>query len=189
MPCWDPIRSSNAAPEDRRDVSRESGTRCQPGPVVAPQLRTHPRCSTQVCTVAYSSCVHSSACSVEHGHYATLEHGHKSWRAWAEWYAATGTVWLWSLFSSRRALAYRIQGLHGHHRQVLPVAGGHPALPVGGGPRDPNQFRADFRALVGLLREYRIHPVVAERLPLSDARRAHEMLEHTAAKGKLVLVP
>jgi NADPH:quinone reductase-like Zn-dependent oxidoreductase len=39
------------------------------------------------------------------------------------------------------------------------------------------------------LREGRIHPVVAERLPLSEARRAHEMLESTAAKGKLVLVP
>lgn len=34
-----------------------------------------------------------------------------------------------------------------------------------------------------------IHPVVAERLPLSDARHAHELLESTAAKGKLVLVP
>jgi NADPH:quinone reductase-like Zn-dependent oxidoreductase len=60
---------------------------------------------------------------------------------------------------------------------------------VGGGPRDPDWFREDFRALLELLRENKIHPVVAERLPLSDARRAHEMLERTAAKGKLVLVP
>jgi NADPH:quinone reductase-like Zn-dependent oxidoreductase len=30
---------------------------------------------------------------------------------------------------------------------------------------------------------------VAERLPLSEARHAHELLEQTAAKGKLVLVP
>jgi hypothetical protein len=37
------------------------------------------------------------------------------------------------------------------------------------------------------LREYKIHPVVAELLPLSDARRAHELLERTAATGKLVL--
>jgi NADPH:quinone reductase-like Zn-dependent oxidoreductase len=34
-----------------------------------------------------------------------------------------------------------------------------------------------------------IHPVVAERLPLTEARRAHEMLEGSASKGKLVLVP
>ncbi len=43
--------------------------------------------------------------------------------------------------------------------------------------------------LLELLREGKIHPVVAERLPLSDARRAHELLESSADKGKLVLVP
>ena len=56
-------------------------------------------------------------------------------------------------------------------------------------PRDPEWFREDFRALLELLREGKIHPVVAERLPLSEARRAHELLESSAAKGKLVLVP
>jgi NADPH2:quinone reductase len=35
----------------------------------------------------------------------------------------------------------------------------------------------------------KIHPVVAERVPLSEARRAHEMLHSSAATGKLVLVP
>jgi NADPH:quinone reductase-like Zn-dependent oxidoreductase len=39
------------------------------------------------------------------------------------------------------------------------------------------------------LREGKIHPVVAERLPVSEARHAHELLESSAAKGKLVLVP
>jgi NADPH:quinone reductase-like Zn-dependent oxidoreductase len=60
---------------------------------------------------------------------------------------------------------------------------------VGGGPRYPDWFRDDIRALLELLREEKIHPVVAERLPLSDARRAHELLGRTAATGKLVLVP
>jgi NADPH:quinone reductase-like Zn-dependent oxidoreductase len=60
---------------------------------------------------------------------------------------------------------------------------------VGGGPRDPEWFREDFRALLDLLREGKIHPVVAERLPLSEARRAHELLEQSASVGKLVLVP
>jgi len=64
-----------------------------------------------------------------------------------------------------------------------------PALPVGGGPHYPEWFREDFRELIELLRRVEIHPVVAERVPLSDARRAHEMLESSAAKGKLVLVP
>jgi NADPH:quinone reductase-like Zn-dependent oxidoreductase len=54
---------------------------------------------------------------------------------------------------------------------------------------DPDQFREDFLALLELLRADKIHPVVAERLPLTEARRAHEMLESSAAKGKLVLIP
>jgi NADPH:quinone reductase-like Zn-dependent oxidoreductase len=126
---------------------------------------------------------------VLYGHYATLSHGHKSWRAWIEWYATTATVALWGLLSPRRKVhAYRIQKLREGH-QALPIGGGRPALPVGGGPRYPDEFREDFRALLELLRTDKIHPVVVERLPLSDARRAHELLESSASKGKLVLVP
>ncbi len=57
--------------------------------------------------------------------------------------------------------------------------------------RDDHQdwFREDFFVLLELLRADKIHPVVAERLPLSEARRAHELLERSAAKGKLVLTP
>ncbi|HEX5345835.1 MAG TPA: medium chain dehydrogenase/reductase family protein [Pseudonocardiaceae bacterium] len=127
---------------------------------------------------------------VVYGHYNTLVLGRKSWRGWIEWYAATATVWLWGLLSPRRrVLAYRIQKLRGDRHQVLPVGGGPRALPVGGGPRYPDWFREDFLALLELLRADKIHPVVAERLPLSDARRAHELLERLAATGKLVLVP
>jgi NADPH2:quinone reductase len=122
------------------------------------------------------------------GHSGTLVHGHKSWRGWIEWYAATAGVALWGLLSPRRKVfAYRIQKLrHGH--QVLPMGSRRPLL-VGGGPRNPEWFREDFSALLELLRRGEIHPVVAERLPLADARRAHELLESSAAKGKLVLVP
>ncbi|KPK14508.1 MAG: Zn-dependent oxidoreductase, NADPH:quinone reductase [Myxococcales bacterium SG8_38] len=123
------------------------------------------------------------------GHYSTLVGGRKSWRGWMEWYAATASVALWGLLSPRRrVLAYRIQKLRAGH-QVLPVGGSRRALPVGGGPRDPDWFREDFLALLELLRRGEIHPVVAERLPLSEARRAHELLESSAAKGKLVLMP
>ena len=72
---------------------------------------------------------------------------------------------------------------------MLPVGGFRRAPAVGGGPRNPDRFREDFRALLALLREGKIHPVVAERLPLSEARHAHELLESSADKGKLVLVP
>lgn len=123
------------------------------------------------------------------GHYAMLARGRKSWRGWLEWYGATATVALRGLLSpSRRVTAYRIQKLR-DRRQVLPVGSRPPAFPVGGGPRYVEWFREDFRTLLELLRRGEIHPVVAERLPLSDARHAHELLEESAAKGKLVLVP
>jgi NADPH2:quinone reductase len=103
------------------------------------------------------------------GRYATLAHGRKNWPAVLQWYVATATVALWGLLSPRRrVLAYRIQKLRIRHQ---------------------DWFAEDFRALLELLRRDQIHPVVAERLPLSDARRAHELLERTAATGKLVLVP
>lgn len=123
------------------------------------------------------------------GHSGTVVHGRKSWRGWMEWYATTAAVSLWGLLSPRRrVLVYRVQRLRQGH-QMVPVSGFRRALPVGGGPRNPEWFREDFRALLELLREGRIHPVVAERLPLSDARHAHELLESSADKGKLVLVP
>jgi NADPH2:quinone reductase len=126
---------------------------------------------------------------VLYGHYAALSHGRRSWRGWIEWYAATACVALWSLISPRRRmLVYRIQKLR-EGRQWLPVGGSRRPLPVGGGPRDPDWYREDFLALIELLRERKIHPVVAQRLPLTEARRAHELLEESASVGKLVLVP
>ena len=57
-------------------------------------------------------------------------------------------------------------------------------------PRSAARLLSSLKRLYQfLLREGRIRPVVAERLPLADARRAHELLERFAAKGKLVLVP
>jgi len=130
---------------------------------------------------------------VVYGHYAMLARGRTSWRrwaaGWAEWYGTTGTVALWGLLDPRRkVMAYRIQRLR-DSRQWLPVSGGRPARLVGGGPRNPQWFQEDMDVLLDLLTADKIHPVVAERLPLTEARRAHELLESSAAKGKLVLVP
>jgi NADPH:quinone reductase-like Zn-dependent oxidoreductase len=103
------------------------------------------------------------------GNYNTMTQGRRSWRGWLEWYPATAAVWLWGLLSPRRRVsAYRVQKLRIDHQ---------------------DWFREDLLTLLGLLRAGRIHPVVAERLPFADARRAHELLEDTAATGKLVLVP
>jgi NADPH:quinone reductase len=125
---------------------------------------------------------------VVYGHSSTISNGHRSWHGWLEWYSATAAVALWGLLSpSRSVSAYRIQKLREGH-QFVPMGSRRP-LPVGGGPRNPLWFREDFLTLLELLRDGKIHPVVAERLPLSEARRAHELLESAAAKGKLVLVP
>ncbi|MCE3555147.1 medium chain dehydrogenase/reductase family protein [Pseudonocardia sp. RS11V-5] len=127
---------------------------------------------------------------VVYGHYATLAGGRKNRRGWVEWYAATAGVALWGLLSpGRHVSTYRIQKLRRDRKQWVPMARRERALPVGGGPRDPEEFREDFLALLELLRADKIHPVVAERLPLDDARRAHELLERTAGTGKLVLLP
>jgi NADPH2:quinone reductase len=115
------------------------------------------------------------------GRYATLSHGRKDRRAVIEWYAAIATVWLWDKVSRRRKVfAYHIQKFRDAPRR---------SGAVGGEPFDPQWFREDFAVLVGLLRADKIHPVVAERLPLTEARHAHELLESSASKGKLVLVP
>ena len=130
---------------------------------------------------------------VVYGHYGMLARGRTSLRRWAagwgEWYGTTATVALWGLLDPRKKVtAYRIQQLR-DSRQLLPMSGPRPARLVGGGPRNPGEFREDMSVLLELLAADKIHPVVVERLPLSEARRAHELLESSAAKGKIVLLP
>ena len=116
------------------------------------------------------------------GRYATIADGHKNWPAVIEWYASVAAVWLWATLSPRRrAMKYQIQ-------KFRDAAENRPGA-VGGEPRYPEWFQEDFRVLVEMLRRGEIHPVVAERLPLSEARHAHELLDSTAGTGKLVLVP
>jgi len=50
-------------------------------------------------------------------------------------------------------------------------------------------FREDLGKLMQMLADKKIHPLVAERLPLRDATRAHQLLESAAVVGKIVLLP
>jgi NADPH2:quinone reductase len=52
----------------------------------------------------------------------------------------------------------------------------------------PTWFREDLIALLELLRERKIEPIVAERFPLAEARQAHELLGNGGVVGKIVLV-
>jgi NADPH2:quinone reductase len=53
----------------------------------------------------------------------------------------------------------------------------------------PALFRQDLLTLLDLLRDGRIKPLIATRLPLEQARRAHEMLGEGGVLGKIVLLP
>jgi NADPH:quinone reductase-like Zn-dependent oxidoreductase len=52
----------------------------------------------------------------------------------------------------------------------------------------PALFRQDLIALLDLLQQQQIKPLVAQRLPLSEARQAQELLEKGGVVGKIVLV-
>jgi NADPH2:quinone reductase len=55
--------------------------------------------------------------------------------------------------------------------------------------RRPDWFGQDLTALFDLLRQQRIAPLVARRLPLTEAKHAHELLGKGGVVGKIVLVP
>jgi NADPH2:quinone reductase len=53
----------------------------------------------------------------------------------------------------------------------------------------PAVFRQDLIALFDLLNQQKIKPLVAQRLPLAEARQAQELLGKGGVTGKIVLVP
>ena len=53
--------------------------------------------------------------------------------------------------------------------------------------KHPEWFREDLSILLGMLSEKRVNPIVAERLPWTEAVEAHRRLESGQLLGKLVL--
>ena len=49
-------------------------------------------------------------------------------------------------------------------------------------------FREDLTSLFNLLAQGQIKPVISDRLPLTQAAHAHELLDHSAVHGQLVLL-
>lgn len=76
---------------------------------------------------------------------------------------------LWSLPFSRKHTAFY---------DIRPLAKKH-----------PDWFRQDLTALLDLLAAGKLHPVIAERLPLEEVARAHQLVERAEVQGKLVLIP
>ncbi|HJZ68598.1 MAG TPA: zinc-binding dehydrogenase [Blastocatellia bacterium] len=52
----------------------------------------------------------------------------------------------------------------------------------------PAWFRQDLIALLDLLKQHKIKPLIAHGLPLAEARHAHELLGNGGVTGKIVLV-
>jgi NADPH:quinone reductase len=52
----------------------------------------------------------------------------------------------------------------------------------------PALFRQDLTALLDLLRQHKIKPLIAQRFPLVEARQAQELLGQGGVTGKIVLV-
>ena len=52
----------------------------------------------------------------------------------------------------------------------------------------PDRFHEDLTLLLDLLKQGKIKPIVAARMPLNQAAQAHELLASGSVKGKIVLI-
>jgi NADPH2:quinone reductase len=105
---------------------------------------------------------------VMYGHYGTTVGGRKNARKVALFYLSGALVFAGNLLpNGKRVLAFQVAKLRDRH---------------------PGWFRQDATALFELLAERKIEPIVAERIPLAEARRAHENLGRGGVTGKQVLV-
>jgi NADPH2:quinone reductase len=105
---------------------------------------------------------------VMYGHYGTTIAGRKSTRRIAVFYLYAALVFAANLLpNGKRVLTFQVAKLR---------------------DRRPEWFGEDTTALFKLLAERKITPIVAERIPLIDARRAHENLGRGNITGKQILI-
>jgi NADPH2:quinone reductase len=103
---------------------------------------------------------------VMYGHYGTTVGGRKSARKAALFYLSGALVFAANVLpNGKRVLAYQVAKLRDQH---------------------PEWFREDAATLFDLLAQRKIEPIVAERIPLVDARQAHENLGRGGVTGKQV---
>lgn len=105
---------------------------------------------------------------VMYGHYGTTIGGRKSARRTAMFYLVGALVFAGNILpNGKRVLAFQVAKLR---------------------DRRPEWFREDAATLFDLLARGRIEPIVAARIPLGEARRAHENLGRGHVTGKQILV-
>jgi NADPH:quinone reductase len=103
---------------------------------------------------------------VAYGYYAAANRGASAVLDVASQYLLLG---LWSLPPRRTHTAFYDERPFGRHH--------------------PDWFREDLTTLFDLLAAGKLKPVIAERLPLDQAVRAHQEIEGAAVQGKIVLIP
>ena len=54
--------------------------------------------------------------------------------------------------------------------------------------KQPDWFSEDLTKLFDLLVQGKIKPIIAARMPLTEVRRAHELIEEAGVQGKIVLI-
>jgi NADPH:quinone reductase len=110
---------------------------------------------------------------VVYGHTPSLRGGLASGRPGRHRFRGMAIIGLyiaggWLLPGRRRVLPYSIQTLK---------------------RLKPELFRQDLIALLDLLQQKKIKPLIAQRFPLAQARHAQELLEKGGVTGKIVLMP
>jgi NADPH2:quinone reductase len=109
-------------------------------------------------------CLRPGGTLVAYGSQATLVNGRKSFTRTLGVFACAALLYLRP--GSRRFKFYSITSAR---------------------KRNPAWFREDLSALFQMLRDRRIQPVIAKKLPFTEARQANELLEKGAVQGKIVL--
>jgi len=105
---------------------------------------------------------------VMYGHYGTTIGGRKSAHRIAVFYLVGALVFAANILpNGKRVLAFQVAKLRDRH---------------------PEWFREDAATLFDLLARGKIAPIVGARIPLLEARRAHENLGRGRVTGKQVLV-
>jgi NADPH2:quinone reductase len=52
----------------------------------------------------------------------------------------------------------------------------------------PDWFHEDLILLLNLLKQEKIKPIIAAKMPLNEAAQAHELLANGSVRGKIVLI-
>ncbi|MDH3684310.1 MAG: zinc-binding dehydrogenase, partial [Acidimicrobiia bacterium] len=113
------------------------------------------------------------------------------WRCYRTLRKGGRLVWLGSAAIDRQGLRVgRLSMLTVALLRLIPDGKQVPACPTIGTFADahPDWFRNTLTELLDLLAAGKLEPVVADRIPLAEAARAHELLEGKDHTGKVVLV-